>query len=446
MTDEIWGKSLGIIQERLSPQAFNTWFKPIKHATASGDSFSIKVPNKFFENWIRDNYMELIQSALREVSEKEFEISFQMFEQKEESDMGAAVVEEQGLAASRQKKQKNLYGLNPRYTFDSFVVGDSNQFSHAASLAVAEHPGATYNPLFIYADAGLGKTHLLNAIGHYYGNKNEEARICYIRAESFMNELINGIRYDRMNDFREKYRSMDLLLIDDIQFIAGKERTQEEFFHTFNALYESHKQIVVASDCFPKNIPDLDNRLRSRFEWGLIADIQPPDTETKVAILKKKADTNNINLPNDVAFFLASNVHSNIRELEGVFNRLCAFSSLNRTEITIDFAKEVLKDFLAKRDKHLNVDYIQKMVASFFNIKVTELKSKKRKKVIAFPRQIAMYLARELTGESYPEIGHKFGGRDHSTVIHAVAKISELIKSDPYTKNAVDALSSSLKH
>ena len=446
MTDEIWGKSLGIIQERLSQQAFNTWFKPIKHATASGDNFAINVPNKFFENWIRDNYMELIQSALREVSDQEFEISFHMLEEKEEGGASVAVAEEQVAAQPQPRSQKNLLGLNPRYTFDTFVVGDSNQFSHAASLAVAEHPGATYNPLFLYADAGLGKTHLLSAIGHYYGNKNHDAKICYIRAESFMNELINGIRYDKMNEFREKYRSMDLLLIDDIQFIAGKERTQEEFFHTFNSLYESHKQIVVASDRFPKNIPDLDNRLRSRFEWGLIADIQPPDTETKVAILKKKADTNNINLPNDVAFFLASNVHSNIRELEGVFNRLCAFSSLNKTEITIDFAKEVLKDFLAKRDKHLNVDYIQKTVASFFNLKVAELKSKKRKKVIAFPRQIAMYLARELTSESYPEIGHKFGGRDHSTVIHAVAKISELIKTDPYTKNAVDALSSSLKH
>jgi chromosomal replication initiator protein len=239
---------------------------------------------------------------------------------------------------------------------------------------------------------------------------------------------------------------MDILLIDDIQFIAGKERTQEEFFHTFNSLYESHKQIVVASDQFPKNIPDLDNRLRSRFEWGLIADIQPPDTETKVAILKKKADSNNVSLPNDVAFFLASNVHSNIRELEGIFNRLCAFSSLNKVEITIDFAKEVLRDFLAKRDKHLNVDYIQKTVAAFFNIKVADLKSKKRKKIIAFPRQVAMYISRELTGESYPEIGSKFGGRDHSTVIHSVAKISELIKSDPYTKNSVDALTGSLKH
>lgn len=447
MTQEIWANSLEIIKERLSPQAFNTWFTPIKHASVSGENFAIQVPNKFFENWIRDNYIELIKSALKEVSQQDFALSFLISEAKsvKEEEVEPAP-EEKPAEIKAQAMGKNRYGLNPKYTFETFVVGDSNQFSHAAALAVAESPGATYNPLFLYADAGLGKTHLLSAIGHHYGAQNPHAKICYIRAESFMNELINGIRYDKMNQFREKYRNMDILLIDDIQFIAGKERTQEEFFHTFNSLYESHKQIVVACDQFPKNIPDLDNRLRSRFEWGLIADIQPPDTETKVAILKKKADSNNVSLPNDVAFFLASNVHSNIRELEGIFNRLCAFSSLNKTEITIDFAKEVLRDFLAKRDKHLNVDYIQKTVAAFFNIKVADLKSKKRKKVIAFPRQIAMYISRELTGESYPEIGSKFGGRDHSTVIHSVAKISELMKNDPYTKNSVDALTGSLKH
>lgn len=442
MTNNIWEKSLKIVGDKLNAQAFNTWFKPISGVSLSGRQFTIEVPNKFFENWIRDNYIDLIKNALKDVSGKDYKISFQIHNKEKESNYDTDDVKE----PASKKPHKKLAGLNSRYTFDTFVVGDSNQFSHAASIAVAENPGATYNPLFLYAAAGLGKTHLLNAIGSHYHNENPNARICYIRAESFMNELINGIRYEKMNQFREKYRNMDLLLIDDIQFIAGKERTQEEFFHTFNSLYESHKQIVVASDKFPKNIPDLDNRLRSRFEWGLIADIQPPDTETKVAILKKKADVDNIVLPNDVAFFLASNVHSNIRELEGLFNRLCAFSSLNKTEITIDFAREVLKDFLAKRDKHLNTDYIQKTVASFFNLKVADLKSKKRKKVIAYPRQIAMYLTRELTSDSYPEIGHKFGGRDHSTVIHSVAKISELIKTDPYTKNSVDSLAGTLKH
>lgn len=445
MTTNIWEKSLSLIEERLNSQAFNTWFKPIKKATMSNGGIVLQVPNKFFEDWIRDNYLEIVTSVVKDVSKKDLKVDFKI-ELKE----SASEVEEVTTAPEEKPAQDNTgqkhSGLNERYTFDSFVVGASNQFSHAASLAVAENPGATYNPLFLYGGAGLGKTHLLCAIGHHLYAKKKSAKICYIRAETFMNELINGIRYEKMNKFREKYRNMDLLLIDDIQFIAGKERTQEEFFHTFNALYESHKQIVVASDKFPKNMPALDDRLRSRFEWGLIADLQPPDTETKIAILKKKADLNNIALPNDVAFFLASNIHSNVRELEGLFNRLCAFSSLNKTDITIDFAKEVLKDFLAKRDRYLNAEYIQKTVASFFNLKVSDLKSKKRKKVIAFPRQIAMYLARELTSDSFPEIGNKFGGKDHSTVIHAVNKVAGLIKTDPYTQSTVEALISSLKH
>ena len=444
MIDKIWEKSLNLIEERLNNQAFNTWFKPIKKTSMADNRFVLKVPNKFFEDWIRDNYLEIVQNVVKDVSKKDLKIGFEI-ELKDSPEAEPVEVKIEKKAPQKSGNEKHN-GLSERYTFDNFVVGASNQFSHAASLAVAENPGATYNPLFLYGGAGLGKTHLLCAIGHHLRTKKPSAKICYIRAETFMNELINGIRYEKMNKFREKYRYMDLLLIDDIQFIAGKERTQEEFFHTFNALYESHKQIVVASDKYPKNMPELDDRLRSRFEWGLVADIQPPDTETKIAILKKKADVNNITLPNDVAFFLASNIHSNVRELEGLFNRLCAFSSLNKTDITIDFAKEVLKDFLAKRDKYLNVDYIQKTVASFFNLKVTDLKSKKRKKVISFPRQIAMYLARELTSDSFPEIGSKFGGKDHSTVIHAVNKIGDLMETDPYTKNTVDALISSLKH
>ncbi len=444
MTEDIWGKCLEILRERLNSQVFNTWIRPIKGATVSGDELVIRVPNKFFEDWIRDNYIEFIRNALGEVAEGGLGVSFSIDKEEIGTDAGL----QSGRPAVREKRKaaKEPSGLNPKYTFDTFVVGSSNQFAHAASLAVTENPGTTYNPLFIYAGAGLGKTHLLNAIGHQLFEKSPSAKICYIRAETFMNELINGIRYEEMNKFRNKYRNMDLLLMDDIQFIAGKERTQEEFFHTFNALYESHKQIVVASDKFPKNIPELDDRLRSRFECGLVADIQPPDTETKVAILMKKADMNGVDLPADVAFFLASNIYSNVRELEGLFNRLCAFASLNKTNITIDFAKEVLRDFLASREKYLNIDYIQKTVASYFGIKVADLKSKKRKKVVAYPRQVAMYLARELTRESYPEIGHKFGGKDHSTVIHAVTKISDLIKTDPYTKNTVEAITSSLRH
>ncbi|MBE9536255.1 MAG: chromosomal replication initiator protein DnaA [Proteobacteria bacterium] len=443
MTDNIWDKSLLLLQEKLNEQAFATWFKPIKKAATENERFVLHVPNKFFENWIRDNYIDIIKGVVGDVAKKDFSIAFEIAKDKAEP---AEKKEPEVKEAAKEKKVGSHLGLSPIYTFENFVVGASNQFAHAAAGAVAGAPGGTYNPLFLYAGAGLGKTHLLHAIGHKLLAEKPDTKVCYIRAEAFMNELINGIRYEKMNAFREKYRNMELLLIDDIQFIAGKERTQEEFFHTFNAIYEAHHQIVVASDKFPKEIPGLDERLRSRFEWGLIADIQPPDTETKVAILKKKADANGVDLPGDVAFFLANNIHSNVRELEGLFNRLCAFSSLNKTDISIEFAKETLKDFLSKKDKHLNVDYIQKTVASFFNLKVADLKSKKRKKVIAFPRQIAMYLSRELTGDSYPEIGNKFGGKDHSTVIHAVNKISNLLDTDPYTKNTIDALTSSLQH
>ena len=445
MTQDIWEKSLAKIKERLNDQAYNTWFRPVKKADTSGDRFVLRVPNKFFEDWIRDNCSELILNTVKSITKKDYELFFEIDRQDgaEGGDQPAKI--EESRPKPSEGGLKSSAGLNPRYTFENFVVGSGNQFSHAAALAVAEKPGYVYNPLFIYGGAGLGKTHLLNAIGHRLLSRNLSAKICYIPAESFMNELINGIRYEKMPEFRNKYRNMDLLLIDDIQFIAGKDRTQEEFFHTFNSLYEGHKQIVVASDKFPKDMRELDDRLRSRFEWGLIADIEPPDTETKVAILRRKAEINDVELPNDVAFFLARNINSNIRELEGLFNRLCAFSSLNKIDITIDYAKTVLKDFLAKRDKHLNIEFIQKIVASFFNIKVADLKSKKRKKVIAFPRQLAMYLSRELTGESYPEIGHKFGGKDHSTVIHAVSKIAELVKKDHYTKSTVDALINSLK-
>jgi chromosomal replication initiator protein len=443
MTDNIWDKSLLLLQEKLNEQAFATWFKPIKKATPENDRFVLHVPNKFFENWIRDNYIDIIKGVIGDVAKKDFSITFKVAKDEAEP---AEEKQAETKELIKGKKVGSRLGLSPMYTFENFVVGASNQFAHAAAGAVAESPGGTYNPLFLYAGSGLGKTHLLHAIGHKLLAEKPDTKVCYIRAEAFMNELINGIRYEKMNAFREKYRNMELLLIDDIQFIAGKERTQEEFFHTFNAIYEANHQIVVASDKFPKEMQGLDERLRSRFEWGLVADIQPPDTETKVAILKKKADTNSVVLPDDVAFFLASNIHSNVRELEGLFNRLCAFSSLNKTDISIDFAKETLKDFLSKKDKHLNVDYIQRTVASFFNLKVADLKSKKRKKVIAFPRQIAMYLSRELTGDSYPEIGNKFGGKDHSTVIHAVNKIALLLDTDPYTKNTIDALTSSLQH
>jgi len=323
------------------------------------------------------------------------------------------------------------------------VVGNSNQFAHAASLAVATNPARAYNPLFIYGGVGLGKTHLLNAIGNFITNKS--IQICYVSSENFMNELINSIRYDRMVTFREKFRGIEALLIDDIQFIAGKERTQEEFFHTFNSLYESQKQIVVTSDRFPKEIPSLEERLRSRFEWGLIADIQPPETETKIAILKNKAYSNNIPLPDDVAFFLAENIKTNIRELEGSLIRIGAFASLTESEINLNIAKEVLKEIISNKSKDISIDAIQKAVAGFFKIKVSDLNSNKKLKIFTLPRQVAMYLSRKLTNLSFPEIGVSFGGKDHSTVIYAVNKIDKQIKSDSFIKEAVNSIKSKLE-
>ena len=324
------------------------------------------------------------------------------------------------------------------------MVGSSNQFAHAACLAVAQSKSRTYNPLFIYGGVGLGKTHLLHAIGQRFLQKNPGAKLSYLSSETFMNELINSIRYDRMHSFRNRYRNMDLLMIDDIQFIAGKEKTQEEFFHTFNSIYESHKQIIISSDKVPKDIPDLEERLRSRFEWGLIADIQTPDLETKVAILRKKADQNNIHLPDDVALFIAKSIKSNIRELEGSLIRLGAYASLSDQEITVDFTREILKDTLASLDRAVTVDAIKKEVASFFGLKISELNSKRRTQNIVFPRQVAMYLCRRLTDCSLPVIGKSFGGRDHSTVIHSVNLVERKLENNVEIKNSIDVIAKRL--
>jgi chromosomal replication initiator protein len=330
--------------------------------------------------------------------------------------------------------------LNPKYTFENFVCGASNQFAHAAAQSVASNPASGYNPLFIYGGVGLGKTHLLVAIGNFIIQANKKAKVCYYTSEKFMNELINCLRYNKMDLFRNKFRSMDVLLIDDVQFIAGKERTQEEFFHTFNSLHESHKQIVVTSDKFPKDIPGLEERLRSRFEWGLIADIQPPDIETKVAILKKKADMDSISLPDDVALFLASSSSTNVRELEGMLIRLGAFSSLTGNPIKLAMAQEVLKDIIVDKTKEISVEMIQKQVADHFKLKISDLKSDKRLKAVVVPRQIAIFLSRELTKCSYPEIGDKFGGKDHSTIIHSFKKIEGLINQNLDLKNTIETL------
>ncbi|MFC2074946.1 chromosomal replication initiator protein DnaA, partial [Bdellovibrionota bacterium] len=331
--------------------------------------------------------------------------------------------------------------LNPKYNFDTFVVGSSNQFAHAAAYAVAEQPGKAYNPLFIFGGVGLGKTHLLNAIGNHILKKNPAKRIFYVSSEKFMNELINSIRYEKMEQFRKKYRdSIDVLLMDDIQFIAGKERTMEEFFHTFNSLYGSRKQIVVTSDKFPKDIEGLEERLRTRFGWGLIADIQAPEMETRVAILKNKAEIDDIYLPDDVAIFLASNIKSNIRELEGSLIRIGAFSSLTGMEISVDLTKEVLKNIIKDKEREVTIESIQKAVVHFFDIKLADMRGKKKLRVLSVPRQIAMYLCREYTEKSFPDIGKAFGGKDHSTVIHAVNKIERALKEDLTLKQQVDAI------
>jgi chromosomal replication initiator protein len=355
----------------------------------------------------------------------------------------------QSLPSHEQQSLHSFQPIfNPKYTFDHFVVGASNQFAHAACLAVADLPAKNYNPLFIYGGVGLGKTHLLHAIGNHIIQHHilpDVRKISFISSEEFTNELINSLRYEKMDEFRNKFRRMDILLIDDIQFIAGKERTQAEFFHTFNSLYDARKQIVVTSDKFPKDIPNFEERLRSRFEWGLIADIQPPDIETKVAILRKKAETEKITLPNDVAFFLASQIDSNIRVLEGSLIRIGAFASLTKTPIDIQLAKEVLKNIIKPKEEFVSIDLIQKVVSTFFNIKISDLKVKRKNKGYVLPRQIAMYLSRKLTDASLLEIGDKFGGKDHSTVLHSIKKVDEKMSKEPSFKEVLENLQSRIK-
>ena len=442
--EEIWLAAQSNIEKVLTPQTFNTWIRPIKFLSSSNNLIELAVPNKFIQEWVVEKYLGMIQEAVSSLTEAKYQIQFKISESSDP--LKATVISEKTSADSYQQvkdKARNndvVSNLNPKYTFETFVCGASNQFAHAAAQAVANNPASSYNPLFIYGGVGLGKTHLLIAIGNHILQKNKKARVSYYTSEKFMNELINCLRYNKMEQFRNKFRSMDVLLIDDVQFIAGKERTQEEFFHTFNSLYESHKQIVVTSDKFPKEIPGLEERLRSRFEWGLIADIQPPETETKVAILKKKAELDSIMLTDDVALFLASSATSNVRELEGMLIRLGAFSSLTGNAISLNMAREVLKDIIVDKSKEITVEMIQKHVADYFKLKISELKSDKRLKALVVPRQIAIYLCRDLTKCSYPEIGEKFGGKDHSTIIHSFKKIDNLIPQNMEIKNTIDTL------
>lgn len=400
-----------------------------------GNNVHISAPNRFFKDWLTENYLDILKDSISIAAGAKLNVTIIIekhdCDRASRSELNDSVPAPKLEARPDAKKPRTHPSLNTNYSFDRFVVGPSNQFAHAAAVAVADLPAKNYNPLFIYGGVGLGKTHLLNAIGiqtiERYPNKN----VLYVSAEEFMNEMINCIRYDKMSKFREKYRNIDSLLIDDIQFIAGKERTQEEFFHTFNTLHDSGKQIVVSSDKFPKDIPNLEGRLRSRFEWGLIADIQPPEIETKIAIVEKKAQENNISLPKTVAYYIASKAESNIRELEGFLIRIGAFSSLTGRDIDMELVKEVLKKFFKQGEKReITVEEIIKIVAGKFNIKIADLKSQKKNKNLVVPRQIAMYLSRKLTDQSFPDIGAKIGGKDHSTVIYAVNKVRDLLEKD----------------
>lgn len=444
-----WDQVLDKIKKKSNPQVF-FWFAPLEPVSETAERLVLKANTEFDRDWINNHYLEFINETVKEVYGETIEVRI------EAGESGRALKEEKrpevetiNPAPNRLKTDKLYRGvLNPNYSFDRFIVGSSNQFAHAASTAVARKPGEAYNPLFIYGGVGLGKTHLINAIGnHVLQSTANMARVCCISAEHFTNQVINSIKSNKMEEFRNRYRfGCDVLLIDDIQFIAGKESTQEEFFHTFNTLYESKKQIVLTSDKSPKDMSYLEERLRSRFEWGLITDIQPPETETRIAIIKNKAESEGIVLPNEVALYMAENTNSNIRELEGMLTNIIAHSKLLNTAISLDLAKEVLKNILKNQDKKfLSIESIQKEVANYCGLRVQDLKSVRKQKNIALPRQIAMYIARRYTGASYPEIGEKFGGKDHSTVIHAVKKIEKNLGKDISLTNTVKTLSRNIE-
>ncbi len=434
---EMWIKTLALLEKQMSTPEYRSWVETIQPVSLFEKRLVLAVPTELSREKIEQKYLELIRYAFQRVSGLPYNnleigliVDPSLLRKPQEA------VEAQGISAEWERPN-----LNPKYTFATFVVGNSNKFAHAAAMAVAESPARAYNPLFIYGGVGLGKTHLMHAIGHYILDKNPNMRIVYASSEKFTNELINAIRDDKTEEFRQKYRNVDVLLIDDIQFLAGKERTQEEFFHTFNALHEASKQIVLTSDRPPKEIPTLEDRLRSRFEWGLIADIQPPDLETRIAILRKKAELEDIHIPDEVIVFIANQIPSNIRELEGALVRVTAFCNLNNVKPSLSIAQEVLKDVFPKKEtQKVSVTVIQRVVAEHFGLKPSMLRARKRSKDIAYPRQIAMYLARELTDLSLPSIGEEFGGRDHTTVLHACEKIREDITRNPKLAREIEEL------
>jgi chromosomal replication initiator protein len=440
--DILWREVLFDLEKEVPAQTFATWIKPLEAVRIDGDVLYIAAPNRFSVDWLKDNGLS---SLIERIIERHLGTKIRVelsISKKNPRQPSADTVEKREKSDWRERSVR--IGLNPRHTFDSFVVGPSNEFAQAASKAVAGGSHHNYNPLFIYGGVGLGKTHLLNAIGNQKLMDNPQLKICFVTSESFTNELIQALTNDRMNEFRAKYRSMDVLLVDDIQFLRKKERTQEEFFHTFNALYERQKSIVLSSDKFPKEIPEIEDRLRSRFEWGLIADIQPPDIETKVAILTKKAQIESIDIPGDVSMFLASRISSNIRELEGSLTRVAAFANLTHTNITLDLAKKVLQGSSQGSESALSVEDVLKAVSAHYKIKISDIKGKRRTKVIAWARQVSMFLSREMTDSSFPEIGTRIGGKDHSTVMYACDKIAEAIDRDLDVARQINSIKSSL--
>ena len=442
---DLWNAALANIEKKISKPSFDTWLKSTKAHSLQGNLLVITAPNEFARDWLEERYSQLISGILYEITGEELSVKFIIPQNQKEEDSHLLTPPKKAKKEDDQHEfPQNI--LNPKYLFDTFVIGSGNRFAHAASLAVAEAPAKAYNPLFIYGGVGLGKTHLMHAIGHYVLEHKPNAKVVYLSSEKFTNEFINSIRDNKAVEFRNKYRNVDVLLIDDIQFLAGKESTQEEFFHTFNTLHEESKQIVISSDRPPREIPTLEDRLRSRFEWGLITDITPPDLETRIAILRKKAKAEGLDIPNEVMLYIANQIDTNIRELEGALIRVVAYSSLINKDINADLASEALKDIIpSSKPKVITILDIQRTVGEHFSVKLEDFKAKKRTRSVAFPRQIAMYLSRELTDYSLPKIGEEFGGRDHTTVIHAHEKISKLLQTDLQLQRQMKEINELLK-
>jgi chromosomal replication initiator protein len=452
MAGTVWDDVLGRIETKVNRYSYYTWFRHTSLLADDGSTITVRVTDSMVIDWLTRHYAGVLEEALAEVGRKGVSLRFQPEQAPAPVPAAApaasAALEPEGpepATNGRRADYVDFGGLSPRYSFDTFIVGASNQFANAACRAVAEAPSRSYNPLFLYGGVGLGKTHLMHAIGQYVLTHSPGLKLTYISAERFMNEVINAIRYDRILEFRERYRGVDVLLVDDIQFIVGKERTQTEFFHTFNALHDAQKQIVLSSDCPPHQISELEERLRSRFEWGLIADLQPPDLETKIAILKRKADAEGVPLPDDVALYIAGRIKSNIRELEGSLIRLLAYASLTGREISMALVQEVLRDVLRSEDRAVTIDMIQKFVAEYYQLKLTDMKSRNNSKSVAMPRQVAMYLSKSLTSASLPEIGKSFGGKHHSTVIHSIKKVEDMRGRDASFNSLINTLLESFR-